>query len=59
MRVLELGCGTGQLLNALKPSYGLGVDLSQNMLNIAQKEYPHLNFFQGDLEDKNFISSFL
>ena len=57
MRVLELGCGTGQLLNALKPSYGVGVDLSQNMLGIAQKEYPHLNFFQGDLEDENFISS--
>ena len=27
-RVLELGCGTGQLLNSLSPSYGLGVDLS-------------------------------
>ena len=56
-RVLELGCGTGQLLNALKPSYGVGVDLSANMVNIAQKNYPNLEFIQGDLEDKNLISS--
>ncbi len=25
-RVLELGCGRGELLAALKPSYGVGVD---------------------------------
>ena len=36
-RVLELGCGTGQLLNVLNPSYGVGVDLSANMISIAQK----------------------
>jgi ubiquinone/menaquinone biosynthesis C-methylase UbiE len=34
-RILDLGCGTGQLLNALKPSYGVGVDLSSNMIDIA------------------------
>jgi len=56
-RVLELGCGTGQLLNALKPSYGVGVDLSANMVDIAQKNYPNLEFIQGDLEDKHLISS--
>ncbi len=56
-RVLELGCGSGQLLNALNPSYGVGVDLSANMLNIAQKKYPNLDFIQGDIEDKIFISS--
>jgi cyclopropane fatty-acyl-phospholipid synthase-like methyltransferase len=26
-RILELGCGTGSLLNALSPSCGVGVDL--------------------------------
>ena len=56
-RVLELGCGTGQLLNALSPSYGVGVDLSSNMVSSAQKNYPNLEFIQGDLEDKKFISS--
>jgi SAM-dependent methyltransferase len=57
LRVLELGCGSGQLLDALKPSYGVGVDLSKNMVNVAQKKYPHLNFLQGDLEDADFIAS--
>ena len=56
-RVLELGCGTGQLLNALNPSYGVGVDLSANMISVAQKNYSNLNFIQGDLEDEMLISS--
>jgi SAM-dependent methyltransferase len=56
-RVLELGCGTGQLLNSLNPSYGVGVDLSANMISIAQKKYPNLEFIQGDLEEKKLISS--
>ena len=41
-RVLELGCGTGQLLNALNPSYGVGVDLSANMIAVAKKNYSNL-----------------
>jgi SAM-dependent methyltransferase len=56
-RVLELGCGTGQLLNTLNPSYGMGVDLSKNMISIAQKNHPNLEFIQGDFEDDGFISS--
>ena len=56
-RVLELGCGTGQLLNYLNPSYGLGVDLSINMISIAEKNYPNLEFIHGDMEDRNLISS--
>jgi SAM-dependent methyltransferase len=56
-RILDLGCGTGQLLNALNPSYGLGVDLSANMISVAQQNHPSLEFIQGDLEDEDFISS--
>ena len=29
-RVLELGCGRGDLLAALEPSYGVGVDFGAN-----------------------------
>jgi ubiquinone/menaquinone biosynthesis C-methylase UbiE len=43
-RVLEIGCGTGNLLNNLKPLYGLGIDFSENMINQAQNEYTQLNF---------------
>ena len=31
-RVLEVGCGQGDLLAALKPSYGVGIDFSREML---------------------------
>jgi ubiquinone/menaquinone biosynthesis C-methylase UbiE len=37
LRVLELGCGTGRLLTALKPSFGLGVDISERMITQARK----------------------
>ena len=55
-RILELGCGTGELLNDLNPSYGVGVDLSENMVSIAKKKYPNLEFIKGDLEDENLIA---
>jgi cellulose synthase/poly-beta-1,6-N-acetylglucosamine synthase-like glycosyltransferase len=46
--VLELGCSTGDLLNAVKPSYGLGVDFSENAINIAKEKYPGLDFQVAD-----------
>ncbi len=46
--VLEIGCGTGDLLNALAPSRGVGVDASTAMLEIARKKYPDLVFLAGD-----------
>jgi ubiquinone/menaquinone biosynthesis C-methylase UbiE len=55
-RVLELGCGTGSLLNSLSPSYGVGVDLSEKNILIAQEDYPNLEFIHADMEDANFLS---
>ncbi len=46
--VLELGCSTGDLLNAVKPSYGMGVDFSENAINIAKEKYPGLDFQVAD-----------
>ncbi|RPI74713.1 MAG: class I SAM-dependent methyltransferase, partial [Desulfobacteraceae bacterium] len=48
--VLELGCGTGDLLDALKPSRGVGIDLSGAMLEQARRKFPHLEFRQTDIE---------
>lgn len=50
-RVLELGCGTGELLAALEPSEGVGVDLSPAMVAQARAAFPHLAFAVGDAED--------
>jgi SAM-dependent methyltransferase len=54
-RVLELGCGTGDLLAALKPSYGVGVDFSAGMIAQARKAHPDLSFLLGDIEDASFV----
>jgi len=47
-RVLEVGCGTGDLLAALKPTLGVGIDFSGEMIKRAAKQYPELHFIQGD-----------
>src|ERR1700732_420231 len=50
-RVLELGCGRGQLLAALAPAYGVGVDFSAKAVAKAKALHPDLNFVLGDAED--------
>ncbi|MBI5321045.1 glycosyltransferase [Bradyrhizobium sp.] len=50
-RVLELGCGSGHMLAALQPSYGVGVDFSPKAVERARLLYPHLDFVLGDVED--------
>lgn len=57
LRVLELGCGTGDVLAGLKPSYGLGVDFSPATIEEARRQHPNLEFRVGDIEDANFLGS--
>ncbi|MEO1609569.1 MAG: lysylphosphatidylglycerol synthase domain-containing protein [Pseudomonadota bacterium] len=54
-RVLDLGCSTGELLARLNPSYGLGIDFSPGMIQIARQNNPDLDLRVGDVEDKNTI----
>jgi SAM-dependent methyltransferase len=56
-RVLELGCGTGHVLAALKPSFGVGVDFSGAMIAEARRSNPNLTFIEGDIEDEKLIKS--
>jgi ubiquinone/menaquinone biosynthesis C-methylase UbiE len=51
MRVLELGCGQGDLLAALEPSRGLGIDLSEKMVERARSRHPHIEFVQADVQE--------
>jgi len=57
-RVLEIGCGTGDLLNALSPSYGLGVDISGEMIKLARKKYLQLKFETGEVHQINIQEKF-
>ncbi len=52
-KVLELGCGLGDLLAALKPSRGVGVDFSEKMIEQAKRRHSQsaeLEFLTADLE---------
>lgn len=56
--VLEIGCGTGFLLNALRPSRGVGIDLSPTMIRSAREKYPHLQFEVMDAEHLTLSGTF-
>jgi hypothetical protein len=42
--VLEIGCGSGDLLAALRPARGVGVDVSPGMVELARSRHPSLEF---------------
>lgn len=56
-RVLEVGCGIGDTLAALKPSYGVGVDFSPAMIAQAKSRHPTLTFVTGDAENAEMIAA--
>jgi SAM-dependent methyltransferase len=49
--VLEIGCGTGDLLEALRPARGVGIDISAAMIRIARERHPDCEFHVGNGED--------
>ena len=44
-KVLEIGCGTGNLLSNLQPSIGVGIDISPVIIDLARSKYPDLHFY--------------
>lgn len=38
-KVWEIGCGTGDILDSLEPSYGYGTDTSEEMIKMAENKY--------------------
>jgi len=57
-RVLEVGCGTGDILASMQPRVGVGVDISQQMVLRARKKYPGLKFYRQDLYRLNLKQNF-
>jgi SAM-dependent methyltransferase len=57
LKVLDIGCGSGQLLADLKPSRGVGVDLSARAIASARRAHPgeHLHFAEGDGADPQVL----
>ncbi|MDP1778889.1 MAG: methyltransferase domain-containing protein, partial [Anaerolineales bacterium] len=50
-RVLEIGCGMGELIAHLHPSRGVGVDFSPEMIARAKQLHPDIEFHQLDAQD--------
>jgi len=57
-KVLELGCGTGELLASVNPSHGTGIDFSEEMIAIAKKKFPDLIFLVQDAAELNLEDKF-
>lgn len=52
--ILDVGCGTGRnIVDLLKYSKNVeGLDISPEMINVARKKFPMLNFYEADIEEK-------
>ena len=57
-RVLDLGCGNGALLAALRPSFGVGIDISPGAVREARRRFPHLRFICADVEQLPIDATF-
>ncbi len=51
LKVLEIGCGQGDLLAAVAPSMGVGVDFSELMIERAKRLYPQLQLIHAEAEE--------
>ncbi len=58
LRVLEIGCAGGNLLAALKPAKGVGVDFSEEMVKKASQRYSGLRFIQADAHELSLDEQF-
>ena len=51
LRVLEIGYGAGDLLAAVQPDRGVGIDFSGEMILRARSKHPDLEFCEADAHD--------
>lgn len=58
MRILELGCGNGALLAALRPAFAVGVDFSGKAISAGKESHADLMFIQADAHFLPFETTF-
>ena len=59
--ILDIGCGTGTILNFIQPRLGIGIDISKQMIKIAKIKNiknKHLRFHTHDIEIAPFLGKF-
>ena len=55
-KILEIGCGEGELLASLQPARGVGVDFSEEMICRARQRHPGLEFILADAHDLSALN---
>jgi ubiquinone/menaquinone biosynthesis C-methylase UbiE len=48
--VLEIGCGTGDLISQMRAKKAVGIDLSPEMIKVAKKKHPKIQFSAVTIE---------
>ncbi len=56
--VLEIGCATGEILASTRPSLGIGLDISSEMIRLAEKKFPQYSFFHSSIEEFKYEKKF-
>ena len=57
-RILEIGCGQGDLIAQLQPAHGVGVDFASEMLQRGRSRHPNLHFIEADAHSLRLDANF-
>ena len=57
-RVLEVRCQTGYFLASVQPQHGVGIEISQAMVDRAQANHPGLRFLRAEPEELELGETF-
>ncbi|MHC4643461.1 MAG: glycosyltransferase, partial [Planctomycetota bacterium] len=57
-RVLHVGCDCGDLLAAVDPAYGVGIDTNAEAVEFARRRFPHLTFHVTDPHELTLDETF-
>lgn len=49
--ILEIGCGTGDIIAHLNPKDGIGMDISKKMIELAKRKHKSIKFVVGAAEE--------
>jgi SAM-dependent methyltransferase len=57
-RILNIRCQTGFLLDALEPCYGVGLEISPEMIRVAREALPRFTYVEAFPEDHAWQEKF-
>src|SRR5260370_13539936 len=58
-RILELGCGTGDLLALLEPAAAIGLNVAEALTVLARRKHPELQFETVEVDQTKVAENFM